>query len=476
MLIPATSPWRRRAVRAAAAAVPVLLLAACGTSADARSQDIRSTDTDVSFTGCDTVKCTGELDGAAYEIKLPDKWNGTLLLFSHGYRQAAPAPPTFSAVRTDAQSAPGDEVATELLAQGYALAGSAYKTNGWAVADGVAAGEQLHAFFSDNIGAPKRTYVWGESLGGLITETLAEKHPDWIAGAAPMCGVLGGTNLNFDLALDLAWSVKTLIYPAFKIEGYASYEEAVAAFDGAYKAVLAATKDTATGIPKLLLIAALVDAPTQTIDYDGSTLTSQAAATVESLVTGLVFGTTVRQDIERRVGGNPSGNVGVDYAPRVSPAERQFLETVGPGSAEKNLALLAAAPRVTPDEAARSAFAALGTPAGDVQVPTLTLHTKADPLVLVQNETVFAGKVRDSEKRTSDLVQLYTVAPATYPKPAPYGAGHCNFTTDELKGVVAVLDGWVRGGKYPVGPSVPAAFGTDTGLSIGYRPGPWPAG
>lgn len=474
MLIP--PPWRRRTMRAVAAALPVLLLAACGSS-DAGSQaaQIRSTDTDVEFAGCDTVTCSGEIEGAAYQIALPEKWNGTLLLYSHGYRQAAPAPPDFAPVRTDAQAAPNASVSEALLAQGYALAGSAYETNGWAVQDGVDAGERLHDFFTRNVGEPDRTYVWGESLGGLITETLAELHPDWIAGAAPLCGVLGGANLNFDLALDLAWSVKTLIYPQFTVTGYASYAEAVANFDGAYKALLAATRDTANGIPKLLLVAALVDGPTQTVSYDGSTLQSQVGAVVESLVTGLVFGTAVRQEIEERVGGNPSGNAEAEYAPRVSTAERQLIETVSAGSTDRNLALLEKAPRVEPDAAARAEFDGLGTPAGDIKVPTLTLHTRADPLVLVQNETVFGAKVSASTARTADLVQLYTVAPATYPKPAPYGAGHCNFTTDELTGVVSVLDGWVRGGRYPTGTPLVEAFGDDTGLSIGYRPGPWPA-
>lgn len=472
-----TVSWRSRATRASALLLPLALLAACGSTPESaeRAASIRSESMDVAFTGCSEVECAGELDGAPYEIRLPETWNGTLLLYSHGYRQAKPAPPDFAPVRTDAQAAPAEEIETQLLSQGYALAGSAYKSNGWAVADGVAAGEQLHQFFVDNVGSPDRTYVWGESLGGLITETLAEKHPDWVAGAAPLCGVLGGANLNFDLALDLGFAVKTLLYPPLELTGYSTYEEAVAAFDGASKAVLAATKDISTGVPKLLLVSALVNGPTQTLSYDGSTLESQLGAVVESIITGLVFGTAVRQEVEQRVGGNPSGNDGADYAQRVSPAERQLIETVSAGSTDRNLALLDAAPVVTPDGPAREKFDGLGTPTGDIKVPTVTLHTKADPLVLVQNETVFGDKVRASGNRTADLVQLYTVAPPAYPKPAPYGAGHCNFTADELLGTVNVLDGWVRRGAYPSQGSVAQAFGDDTGLSPAYRPGPWPA-
>jgi pimeloyl-ACP methyl ester carboxylesterase len=474
-MVIATGSWRRGAGWLAAGVVGVLVAAGCSSpDGDGTADAVRSERTDVAFKDCGSA-CAGELDGAKYAVRLPQKWNGTLLLYSHGYRQAKPAPPDFAPVSTEPAPAPTDEVATTLLSQGYALAGSAYKSNGWAVADGVAAGEQLHDWFTKNVGTPDRTYVWGDSLGGLITELLAEKHPEWVAGSAPMCGVLGGTNLNFDLALDLAFAVKTLVYPQFKISGYSSYEEAVANFQGAYKAVLAATRSTGTGVPKLLLVGALTDAPTQTGTYDGSTLQSQAAALVESLVTGLVFSTVVRWEVEQRVGGNPSGNAEAAYPGRVSAAERQLIETVGPGSTDRNLALLASAAKTAPDQAARTEFAALGTPTGDLTVPTITVHTRADPLVLVQNETVFGARVAGAADRKGDLVQLFTAAPATYPKPAPYGAGHCNFTADERVGTVKLLDDWVRRGTYPAPPAATAAFGSDTGLSLGYRPGPWPA-
>jgi alpha-beta hydrolase superfamily lysophospholipase len=471
------SPSRRRRtfVNCLSGLVGAVALLGAGCSSSTGAPAARSTSDDVRFTGCDKVACSGVLDGAKYEIRLPQKWNGTLLVYSHGYRQAKPAPPDFGPVDTDPQVAATDEVAGQLLAKGYALAGSAYASNGWAVADGVKSGEQLRDFFAAKVGKPDRIYVWGDSLGGLITETLAEKHPDWIDGAAPMCGVLGGSNLNLDLALDVGYAVRTLIYPALKIVGYGSYEDAVGNFQRAHNAVLAATKDVSNGVPKLLLIGAIVDGPTQTERYDGSTPAGQVAATVESIVTALGYGTFGRYEIEQRVGGNPSGNAGADYGRRVSAAERGLIDTVSAGATDRDLALLAGGERVSPDPAARAKFDQLGNPSGDLQVPTITLHTKADPLVLVQNETVFADRVKHSRKRTADLVQLYTVAPPTYTPPAPYGAGHCNFTTEERVGIVGLLDGWVRRGTYPGPGAITGAFAGDKGLSPAFRPGPWPA-
>ena len=160
---------------------------------------------------------------------------------------------------------------------------------------------------------------------------LAERHPDWVSGAAPLCGVLAGPVMNLDLALDVAYSVKTLIYPELKLTGFASWDEAVQNWEGAYDAVVAAGEDVSVGVPKILITAALVDAPTKTKTYDGSTITSQVEARAESLLTAVGYATYGRYDIEQRFGGNPSGNDGVDYATRVSAEERDLIETVSSG-------------------------------------------------------------------------------------------------------------------------------------------------
>jgi pimeloyl-ACP methyl ester carboxylesterase len=476
-----TTTVTRRAATGAALLALTLVPALAGCSSEPEAVTVAktemSTSNDVPLKSCDQVACTGDLDGAAYEIKLPDKWNGTLLIYSHGYRQAEPSPPDFAPVNTDPAPAATEEVASALLAKGYALAGSAFKTNGWDVLDGVAADEALHTFFTQKIGTPDRVYVWGDSLGGLITETLAEKHPEWVSGAAPLCGVLGGGNLNLDLALDVAYAVKTLIYPDLKLTGFASHDEAVANWQGAYDAITKAGADLTNGVPAILLTAALVDAPTQTKTYDGATVESQVRARAEAILTALGYGTYGRYEIEQRVGGNASGNDGTDYSARVSDAERSLIETVSSGATDKLLAKLDAGERVTADPAARAKFDTMGNPTGNLQDPTVTLHTSADPLVLVQNEGVFKDRVYAAKDRIGDLMQIYTTPPASYPEDtgAPYGAGHCNFTTSQRVGLIDLLDGWVRDGRVPGAAAVTAAFPEDDSVTTAYIPTPWPA-
>jgi hypothetical protein len=461
-----------------------LAASGCGsasTALDSRQRKVQSSDSDVSFNNCG-ASCTGTINGAKYAIKLPTKWNGTLLLYSHGYRFAAPAPPANEPVdtgpqltSTDTDGQASDPLTKKLLADGYALAGSSYKSNGWAVADGVTAGEQLHDKFVQLVGTPRRTYVWGDSLGGLITEILAERNPSWVDGSAPMCGAVAGPNLNFDGALDVAFAVKTLIDPQLKLTGYTSNDDAAANWNHASAAVQKAAADVqGGGTAKVVYIGALVNAPAKTHTFDGADLTSQVKALVEAVLTALSFGTSGRYEIEQRVGGNPSDNTKTDYSGRISSAESTLISAAG-GDVASLDQQLADAPRVSADPAARTAFKKLGDTTGKLTVPTMTMHTEYDPLVLVSNETIFNNRVQ-SQGEGGQLVQLYVAPPPTYSESsgAPYGAGHCVFSDKQREALVATLDAWVRSDVYPVPVGVEKAFGP--GLDPAFTPAAWPSG
>ena len=431
----------------------------------------------VAFTDCADA-CEGEIDGAKYKILLPTEWNGTLLLYSHGYRSPVSVPPDYSPVTSKAEPSPGYSdggvpLARDLLSKGYALAGSGWASNGWAVSDGVKANTDLYEFFAKTVGKPERVYAWGDSLGGLVTMETAEKNPDWVSGAAPLCGVLGGVVPNFDLAMDVQYGIRELIDPDFQLTGYESADAASQQFVSTARKVLdaAASKKEQADI---LALALLADAKLQTQSQDGSTIDSQVQAAAEAALIGLRFGTVGRWDIEKRYGGNISDNTDTDYAARFSDEDRALLDEVGgAGTAKRIIASLEEGERVSADTAAvKKARKDGGEPSGTIEMPTLTLHTAADPLVAVQNQSL----LRDASGSTEDLVQLFTVAPDTFPaKPgAPYGAGHCNFTPDSRVGMIDLLDQWVRGGQAPTDAAVLEAFGADSGFDPTFEPGPWP--
>ena len=66
---------------------------------------------------CAGQNMTGALGGAQYQIEVPTNWNGTLFLYSHGYRFPGPNP---------GQDAGDPITEAAMLAQGFALAGSGW--------------------------------------------------------------------------------------------------------------------------------------------------------------------------------------------------------------------------------------------------------------------------------------------------------------------------------------------------------------
>jgi pimeloyl-ACP methyl ester carboxylesterase len=151
-----------------------------------------------------TTVLTGVIAGAAYKVEVPERWNGTLLLYSHGYRTSP---------KTPADDVGDPATGAYLLSQGYALAGSDYSRTGWALEQAFNDQIALLNFFDTKFPHPRRTIAWGHSLGGIITAGLVQKFPERFAGALPMCGVLAGGVATWNAALDGAFAFKTLLAP-----------------------------------------------------------------------------------------------------------------------------------------------------------------------------------------------------------------------------------------------------------------------
>ena len=100
---------------------------------------------------------TGTLpDGATYLIEVPSPWNGTLLLYSHGYVVPGSANPARDV---------GDPLTRAfLLANGFALAGSSYAHTGWAIQEAIPDQIAVLDAFAALFGKPMRTIAWGHSL------------------------------------------------------------------------------------------------------------------------------------------------------------------------------------------------------------------------------------------------------------------------------------------------------------------------
>ena len=138
------------------------------------------------------------LNGAAYHVEVPASWNGKLVMYAHGFVGGGAA--LFVQDPT---------IRRFLIQSGYAWAASSYSKNNYDVRAGVEDTNALALNFTNIaalnsrlLPAPSRIYITGHSMGGHITAAAIEdeafataNNKVKYAGAVPMCGVVGDTEL-----------------------------------------------------------------------------------------------------------------------------------------------------------------------------------------------------------------------------------------------------------------------------------------
>jgi len=367
---------------------------------------------------------TGTIDGANFIIEMPATWNGTLVLYSHGYRTPGSA---FTAV--DA----GDPVTHNwLLANGYALAGSSYSTNGWALKEAFHDQIALLDHFQAKNGTPKRTIAWGHSLGGIITAGLIQLNPERFAGAIPMCGVVAGGVGVWNEGLDAEFVFKTLApeaaASALQLVNITNTGFGTGSNFQLAEFVAAQEQATPQGRARLALVAAVADTPgwfdtasaePAAGDFAGRELNQYKW---DSQVT-FPFSFALRAELEARAGGNPSWNTGVDYRNELNRSinkdEVAALYAQAGLDLNADLDKLADAPRISASASAVSYLTKYIVFNGQLESPVLTMHTIGDGLVLPQDEQAYSSVVRSQDN--SDLLRTTFV----------HRAGHCAFTPAE---------------------------------------------
>ncbi|MGA7269710.1 MAG: DUF6351 family protein, partial [Acidimicrobiia bacterium] len=138
----------------------------------------------------DTTRVWGVNQGAGYRIEVPADWNGSLVMWAHGFRG--------SGLELTVDNHP---LRPYLLANGFAWAASSFSSNDYNVGDGVRDTEALVRLFGQQFGHPETTYMTGGSMGGHVTARSVEQYPQTYDGALAVCGVLGDYEL-FDYFLD----------------------------------------------------------------------------------------------------------------------------------------------------------------------------------------------------------------------------------------------------------------------------------
>ncbi|MEV6489547.1 hypothetical protein AB0M20_13115 [Actinoplanes sp. NPDC051633] len=407
-------------------------------------------------------------NGTTWTAEIPADWNGTLLLYSHGYL------PTFAGVPNLPATAPDPRTGAALLAAGYGLTGSSYAAAGWAL--NTAPRDQLDTLAATitAIGRqPHRVLAVGTSMGGLVTAKLAETSRGRIQGALATCGIVAGGTALGNYQLDAEFAIARLLAPgqSIKLAGYRTVDEAFATTSALVTAVTQGQTSPA-GRARVALAAALHHAPAwrpgQAPPARGDHDAIQAGQ-YEWLRESLQFTTPARFDIETAVGGQPSWNKGVDYRRLLArSADRETVRALYRKAGldlNADLDHLSRRAAVTADPAAVGRLFATSVPFGRLQMPVLTVHTTADQLVPVQQENAYRNAVRRSGRSTL-LRQAYVAR-----------QGHCSFTPAELVAAVQALEHRVSTGRWDDVASAEALQRAALRLNLGdaayrhFRPG-----
>jgi pimeloyl-ACP methyl ester carboxylesterase len=414
-------------------------------------------------------------------MQVPANFNGTVALYSHGYRYNVDIPAAIPLIggykiTNTPEPVPGGNaaVAQYFFSQGIAIVGSGFARQGWNPDSAIKTNVELIDTFKKQFPKTTNVVAWGSSLGGVITQGLAEKHPELVSAVAPMC-MADNIAPQLTMAGDFLWGIKVLFDPSIKGGNYSpgaagvaeSYADLGKVFTvmGKLQAALAtgAWPDTssatgkslaAAGVPSrsaLLLLGLMAGLPTQSAHFDSISgpdgalkLTfplalSPALAILENGTNAAALAVLATQDVENQVGGAIFDNTNTDYSARVD-GERVIYNAALSGNTVID-ALLGAlstanpgAPRAKADPAAVAKMKALHTNTGKINVPTILMVGMADPitpagasqrLVDLYAEQYAAEKAaalkayqttRSYKTPTNKLLMLWNTTPSSYTK------------------------------------------------------------
>jgi pimeloyl-ACP methyl ester carboxylesterase len=366
-------------------------------------------------------------DGAPYAMQIPANFNGTVALYSHGYRPNVDVPagiPGYGGYKITNTPEPvpnGDAaVAKYFFSQGVAIMGSGFARQGWNADSAIKTNSELISTFKKQFPTTKKVIAWGASLGGFISQSMDEVYPELISAVGDMC-MADNLEPELTMAGDFLWGLKVLFDPTIKGGNYSagtaglleSYGDLVKVFTllgklqasmstGAWPDTSSATGKSlaAAGVPSrsaLLLVGLMAGVPTQSAHFDSISgpegalklafplVISPALAVLENGASAASLAILATHDAELQSGGAIFDNTKTDYAARIE-GESVIYNAALSGNTVID-ALLGAlstanpgAPRAVANPAAVAKMRTLQTNTGTINVPTILMTGVADPI------------------------------------------------------------------------------------------------
>ena len=131
------------------------------------------------------INRSGVLGGAEYLMAVPENWQGGLVVFAHGIQRGT-GPGTVTM----------PPIASHIRAGGHAWISSGYRAREYQphlfIEDLVA----LRELFLKDIGQPRWTIIYGQSMGGHIVVASLELRPGLYQGGLAECGLVDGIGIG----------------------------------------------------------------------------------------------------------------------------------------------------------------------------------------------------------------------------------------------------------------------------------------
>lgn len=399
-------------------------------------------------------------DGAPYVMMVPANFNGMVALYSHGYRYNIDIPAGIPVVggykvTNTPEPVPGGNptVANYFLSQGIAIMGSGFARQGWNLDSAIATNAELIDTFKKKFTTTTKVVAWGSSLGGIITQTLAEKYPTLVNAVAPLCMA---DNINAELATagDFLWGLKVLFDPTIKGGNYSAgaLGNAEALGDivkvltvmgklqagvstGAWPDSSSATGKAlaAGGVPSrsaLLLVGLMAGLPTQSAHFDSISgpegalkltfplAVSPALAVLENGANAAILAILATQDVELQAGGSVFDNSTTDYTARVADSSVIYNAALSGNTAiEAMLGALSTANPGAPRAKATATFSKLAATTGKINVPTIMMTGVADPITPAGAQQRVIDKYIEQYAAEKEAAQKASYGGKTYTTP-----------------------------------------------------------
>ena len=351
-----------------------------------------------------------------------------------------------------------------LLARGFALAGTAYRKNGFVVAEGTKDILALVRQFERTVQKPKKAIFYGCGLGAVIGAKIAEQ-PDSPFDGSIQVGFTGGgfpVELDRFLAMALAYDVTF----GFKREwgGIPSNNGNIvrsckscdaegkscvgpgAPYTGLdFQSQVASIMIPQFSDPRFEFIRRVNRMPLE--DYYTPVNDPHQSSLPWGLLTSLVM-TQAMSEIECQAGGIPWQNRNHVYT--LTPQDQADLTAKGVNW-QSYLAEMNRRTVFQADPAARKYMVENFEPTGKLTRPVLTVKSVTDGLDRPWHDGLYRAAVKRSG-RSSDLVQTF-VGETT----------HCALSTAQTDKVIDAMTGWI-------GPDHHAPKKSDFPASVGFVP------